>query len=77
MPLFTYAGDAGRYYIDAGVTANPGDVVDFPEGAPDDGRWSPVSTSSTTSSTSSAPPPDPSPAVAPDAAPVTDPTQEP
>lgn len=37
MPLFTYVGDAGRYYPQLGLS--PEDDVYELEAAPTDGRW--------------------------------------
>jgi hypothetical protein len=52
VPKFTYTGDEPRYYAPLGLSVDPGDVVDI-DAAPDDGRFTAVSTSTSKSSTSS------------------------
>lgn len=39
MPLFTFIDTQARVYVDRALVVQPGDEVDWPDGAPDDGQW--------------------------------------
>lgn len=42
MPAHRYTETHERYYPRLGLTARPGDVVEFDDAPPDDGRWEPA-----------------------------------
>ncbi len=39
---YPYVAEYTTYYAGLGLTVNPGDVVEWPNGAPADGRWGPA-----------------------------------
>ena len=39
---YRYTSTEERVYVDRALTVNSGDVVDWPDGAPEDGHWEPV-----------------------------------
>lgn len=42
MPEFRFTDTQARVYVDRALVVEPGDVVDWPDGAPDDGQWQPL-----------------------------------
>lgn len=39
---YRFRDTQARVYVERALLAEPGDVVDWPDGAPDDGQWEPV-----------------------------------
>ena len=42
MTEYRYVGVAPRVYVDRSLLVAWGDVVEWPDGAPDDGQWEPI-----------------------------------
>jgi hypothetical protein len=39
---YRYIGSVERIYVDRSLVVSPGELVDWPAGAPEDGQWQPV-----------------------------------
>jgi len=44
VPQFRFTDTQERVYVDRALVVSPGDVVEWPDGAPDDGQWQPADT---------------------------------
>jgi hypothetical protein len=44
MSSFEFIGPQAVVYVERALEVSPGDVVDWPDGAPDDGNWRSVTT---------------------------------
>ena len=42
MTRYRFTDSQPRVYVDRALLVEPGAVVDWPDGAPDDGQWEPV-----------------------------------
>lgn len=42
MPNYRFTNTQARVYVDRALVVEPNDVVDWPDGPPDDGQWEPV-----------------------------------
>ncbi|MFD2421672.1 hypothetical protein [Amycolatopsis pigmentata] len=42
MSRYRFTDTQPRIYVDRALEVQPGDVVDWPDGAPDDGQWEQV-----------------------------------
>ena len=47
MSDYRYLNTQAQVYVDRALVVEPGDVVDWPDGAPNDGQWEPVTTKKT------------------------------
>lgn len=42
MPRYRFTDTQVRIYVDRALEVAPGDELEWPDGAPDDGQWQPV-----------------------------------
>lgn len=47
MGLYRFLDTQPRVYVDRALEVQPGDEIEWPDGAPDDGQWEPVSSGKT------------------------------
>jgi hypothetical protein len=42
MPQYRFTNTQALVYVDRSLVVEPGDLVDWPDGAPEDGHWEPA-----------------------------------